>query len=473
MNAPVESRSAAVPAFAPVLIYPSVELAWSLESDAYPKTDFHSIQFRGPIDVPAFVEAFDETVPTYPVAHCRLEERRVGIHRRLFWAPIGRRNSLIVDDCRGRVTAPVDGVAFAAEYFREKTCRRIDLFRDPPVRFYLLRLADEVTLFSTVHQHIAMDAASAYGFFRDLLARYHEKVKGERPAWAAASSTNTAGNAPVAVRSQPILAYLRELVRNLRRGGRGGVSMIATSGPRDVLGRNMNRGVFDAETLRGIKNYCRRHDATMVDALLAVILRTIGAWDREHGLEQEWIHAALAVNVRNRFAALKEQSFGMSGLGLFYRRPEEARLDDLVGRLRDERARLLDLGVDVSMIRMLAAVFQVLGVLPPRARAAIIRSVVTFPTTFVLSNVGIMWPEVRDGKLTGRSAFTRAGDFELDDIHACPSLTPDVGMGIVTRTMGDRLYINYNTDRSRFRPEEADALTARITDAIRALGRSA
>ena len=473
MSATIEHRGAASLTFEPILVYPTVELAWAAESDEYPKTDFHSLQFRGRIDIQTFVEAFDEMIPGYRVAHCRLEERRVGLYRKLFWVPGDRPNTLIVEDCRDRVAPPVDGVAFAREYFREKTFHRIDLFRGYPVQFYLLRLADDVTLFSMAYQHISMDAAGGYGFIRDILARYHEKVSGEKPAWAQAPSTNTARNPIVAVKPQPTLAYLREFIGTLVESPRRAVSLIASAETRTVLGRNMNRAIFDGETLRGIKNHCRKHDATLVDVLLPVIFRTIGAWDREHGIAQDLIRAFLSVNTRSRIPALREQSMGMSGIRLLYRRPEEIPFDDLVGRLRDERVRQLDAGVDVAMINLLTAIFKVLGLLPVRVRAAIVRNVLAFPVTFVLSNVGIMWPEVRDGKLTGRSSFTRVGDFEVDDLHACPSLIPDVGMGIVTRTLGDRLFINYTTDRRRFHEEEADDLTSRISEAIRSVGRFA
>jgi NRPS condensation-like uncharacterized protein len=474
MNAAVVPQPPAIPATAPILIYPTVELALAVETDAYPKTDFHSIQLHGPIDIPAFVEAFDEAVFTYPVAQCRLEERRIGLSRRLYWVPTGRRNKLTVDDCRDRVKPPVDGVAFAAEYFREGSLHRIDLFREPPMRFFLLRLADDVTLFSTLHQHIAVDAAGVYGFFRDILARYHEKVKGEKPAWLEAAATNTARSAVVVIRPRSVRTAFAEYATSLIKGRRSVVSMIATAQTRPILGRNMNRGVFESETLREIKNYCKRHDATLVDALLAAIFRTIGAWDREHGQErQDRINTLLAVNARHRIAGLKDQSFGMSGIPFLVRRPEDIPFDVLVEWFRDERKRQLDVGVDVSLMKLLSTVFRAAGALPVRMRAPIIRALSGFSTTFVLSNIGIMWPEVRDGKLTGRSAFTRVGDFELDDNHACPSLTPHVAMGIVTRTLGDRLFINYTTDQARFLPEEATELTSRITRAIRALDRIA
>ena len=102
----------------PIPLHFSVEFAWAVESDTYPKTDFSSLQFRGPLDTQAFVEAFDEMLPTYPIAFCRIEERRVGLSRRLFWVPRGGQNALIVEDCRERVTQPLDPVAFIREYFR-------------------------------------------------------------------------------------------------------------------------------------------------------------------------------------------------------------------------------------------------------------------------------------------------------------------------------------------------------------------
>jgi hypothetical protein len=38
----------------------------------------------------------------------------------------------------------------------------------------------------------------------------------------------------------------------------------------------------------------------------------------------------------------------------------------------------------------------------------------------LIAPFGIMWPEVRNGKLTGDSYLTRAGDLDLTEFHALP-----------------------------------------------------
>lgn len=482
-NEPKENPSAAgrilqprgdlVPAFKPIPIHYTAELAWAVETDAYPKTDIHVMQFRGPLDQQAFLQAFDEIIPTYRVAHCHLIERRVGITRRLFWTPCGKQNTLIVKDCRGRTALPVDGPTFIMDHFREATHRRINIFEDFPFRIHLLRVADDLHFFATVYHHISVDAAVAYVFMKDIFARYHELTTGRRPPWADVASINTARNPDVPVKPQPWSAFLWENARSLIRYRASTVSMIASGPVRDLLGRNLNRALFDEDTVRGIRALLKKHGASLVDVLLAVIFQQIGSWDREHKLPQNVIRCLLGVNIRSRVPSAKNQSVALSGLHMIYERPEQIPFEELVGQIRDERIRQLEEGVDAAMFRGLATFTRVFSFLPVAWRSWLARKLLSAPVTFILSNIGIMWPEIKNAQLTGRSSFTRFGDVEIDDVFACPSFTMDVGMGVVTRTLGRRLFINYSTDRRRFSGEEAEALTSRISDAIRALDRYA
>ena len=155
------------------------------------------------------------------------------------------------------------------------------------------------------------------------------------------------------------------------------------------------------------------------------------------------------------------------------RRPEEMSLDEVVRRFRETRAYQLRVGTDVAYHKMLETISRATSMLPFSLRGPIARFSLQVPVTYILSNIGVMWPQVVDGRLTGRSAIDNAGGVVVDDVHSCPSMSPVVGIGIITRTLGENLFVNYSSDRFRFTREEAGDLTGRISDAIVDLGRMA
>ena len=94
------------------------------------------------------------------------------------------------------------------------------------------------------------------------------------------------------------------------------------------------------------------------------------------------------------------------------------------------------------------------------------------PTTFVLSNIGVMWPRVVNGRPTGESALTRAGDLEVDDVHSCPSGAPYIGLTVIARTLGGKLFVNFSFDRCHFATDEATELADRIIGGLEGMGGS-
>ena len=451
-------------------LHPAMEFALSVESDGYPKTDYSQIQFRGMLDTQAFIEAFNERIADFPIAHCVIEQRREGAIYRTYWVPKGSRpNQLIVQDCRHMMPEPPDPVEFIQEYHEQRIGRRLNLHEEHPIQFYLLRIADDVHLLSIVYHHIAVDAAMGYEFIKDILARYHEKVTGRKPSWAEALAIGSDARQTNYATAQPAWQFVREQLTELFLRSRGQVSQIASSGRRDAFGRYCFRAIFDPTGPAGMKAVAKRNDATLGDVIGASIARSIGAWDREHGLKEEKIRALLAVNVRNRLPLGASVGVALSGIMVRVQRPDRLSLDEAVRVFRDTRKDQLARGVDIAYHKMLETLSSSMRVLPVSVRGAVVRRILALPVTFILSNIGVMWPKVVDGRLTGESAVTRAGKIEIDDIHSCPSMSPDVGMGVITRTLGGRFFINYSCDRLRFQKGEARELTDRITAGLAAM----
>jgi NRPS condensation-like uncharacterized protein len=450
---------------------PAAEFALAVESDEYPKTDYSQLQFRGPLNTQAFAEAFNELIANFPIANCVIEQRREGRSFHAYWVPTGHRtNHLIVQDCRHMMPEPPDPVEFIQEFHAARTRRRLDLYTEHPIQFYLLRIADDVHLLSIVYHHIAVDAAMGYEFIKDVLARYHEKVTGKKADWAATPSIGSQLRETNYATPQPAWRFIREQLVDLFLSSRGRVSQIASNGTRDALGRFCFRAIFDPKAApAGMKAIAKRNDATLGDVIGASIARSIGAWDREHGIKEDKIRGLLAVNIRNRIAVEGAIGVALSGIMVRLTRPEGMSADEAVWVFRDTRKDQLTRGVDIAYHKMLETLSTSMRALPVGLRGTVARKVLAVPVTFILSNIGVMWPKVEAGKLTGKSAVTRVGGFEIDDIHSCPSMSPDVGMGIITRTLGERFFINYSCDRLRFEKDEARALTDRITADLAAM----
>lgn len=449
------------------------ELATAVEEDQYPKTDYSQIGFRGDLDIEKFVEAFDEVIPEWDVVHCRLEDRRIGLRHQLYWVQKGETPKLHVEDCRDRVQQPADPIEFIQEYHSEIIKRRIDLFNEPPIRFFLLRIADDRYLFSMVFHHIAVDAGTGYLHMRHMFAKYHEKVTGERPEWADGATISSSGRKVEDAKPQPLGKFLRDQVMDLFFQKKSAITKIATSSDRPVLGRRLHRTIVSDEAKRGIKSLAKRNGATFGDVLNASITRSIAAWDRERGQGGKKVRALLAVNVRNRISSVKNADMALSGLNITLAGADRMDIDDVVRHFRDERTRQLDEGVDVALFKMLEFVAKSGQNLPLNLRGPFMRKLISAPVTYILSNIGVMWPGVENGRPTGRSAFTVMGGVEIDDVHSCPSMALDVGMGVIARTLGDKLFINCTCDRWHFTKDEAKAVTDRVFEGLESLAQYA
>lgn len=453
----------------------ATEFALAVESDAYPKTDFSQLQFRGKLDTQAFVQAFNEIIPSMPIAQSVIEQRREGAHYKTYWIhQLDRPNHLHVEDCRHMVKRPLDPVAFISDYHATRSMKRLNLFEEYPIQFFLLRIADDVHLFSMVYHHVAVDAASGYAVIKDILVRYHEKVTGKAPAWSQAPSiTSAVVRSGKVAQSQPAMEFIKEQLGDLFFGSRGKVSQIASKEIRNVLGRRAYRASFgDPEFMAGAKAVAKHNEATLGDVFAATISRTIAAWDRDYGLDKDKIRALLAANIRNRMPKF-EGGVALSGLMININSPDRLDLDTVVRHFRDNRIDQMNRGVDIAYHNMLTTLAKSMRWLPLNVRGKFASGFLSIPVTFILSNMGVMWPEIKNGKPTGRSAFTRVGGFEIDDVHSSVSLSPDVGMGMMCRTLGDKFFINFCFDRLRFNRQEAVELFGRLSGGLEELSEHA
>ncbi len=450
---------------------PFTEVMFCKDSDEYPFTDFTQIQFRGDLDEEAMAQAWDEALQTVPLFSCHLHLKRRGLFELPVWKVAHEPNLLRFEDCRQIATEPFDPMAFSMKFHRERIEKRMDLFKEFPFQGFFLRIFSNRWILSIVYQHSVVDPNKAYKVLTRLLALYHEKVKGAPPKWASAIGMASLKNRGQELWKSPWhtgLTFPAQYVKSImshtgwkRTEGRIKIRPIASENLRDytmVRGRHGLRLKFDDwDFIQALLARAKDKKASFNDVLMAVSQQVITEWNQKRKAPNDWFHMVLATSLKGRAAIADSVGTGLSALSFVARGNKN--MDEGISFFRDYRRDLLKKHFDINAYEWASKWYSVIRLLPFRVRSQRFAKMLTSsPITFNLSNVGVVWPKMVDGRPSNDSAVLGAGDLEIEDIHSCPTFGPNTSLGLVVRMHNRRLYMNFVCDRFRFTDEEAQEL---------------
>jgi hypothetical protein len=448
---------------------PFSEYAMAMESDEYPKTDFSQFGFKGKIDTMALSEAYSEALEQIPMFSSHLLEERNGLFYQPYWEFDSEiPNRLNIADARHITGDTFEPMELSTRFYASRTRRRIDLTREFPFNCSLIRATDDEYIFSILYHHSAMDPSKAYRVLTTMLTRYHEKVKGKKPAWAESLGMAALKRSGSLVKPLPLTTFAKEQLTDLWfTNPPSKVATVATQEIRDfkkVKGRFSKRAVIDdPKLLKGLFARVHKNEATLNDLLFAVSRKTLTQWNQEHGVSAERFRYLLITSLQGRTELPEQAGAGLAGLIFVSAGHEGADLDSLTRYFRDVRADQLRRGVDIQFYNTTCYISRTLRLLPQKLRRKIGALIgESAPCTFYLSNLGVVWPKWVDGKPTMDSAIVKVGDFEINDVHSSASIGKNVGLGLTTRTHNRRLYLNFVGDRFRYHKEEFEELVDRF-----------
>lgn len=449
------------------------EYAMAAESENYPKTDWTQMQFRGPIDYAAFSEAYDAAMALIPVFSCRLEEKHSGLFYHPRWVYYEDvKNRLIIEDCRHLVTEPFDPMEFTTLYHSLRTRRRIDLSREFPMTCYLVRVQDDVHIFSVVYHHSAMDPFKGYLLFTKMLAGYHERIKGKVPEWTEAVGMASLAKAKEYMEPISKLSFIKEQLNDVLFKNTGGrVDNIASKeilDYREKKGRHSLRAVIDDfDLIKSLLSRASRNKVTFNDLMFACTRKAITEWNEEYNAKSDRFRFMLITSMAGRMKEKKSVGARVSGLNFISEGHGKTDIDQMMSYFGQVRSEQLRKGVDIHFNNTLQTIVGGLRVFPLETRRKIVGSLIKrIPCTFYISNLGTVWPKIVDGKQTADSIVTGAGDFIIDDITSSASIARTIGLGLHTRTHNRRFYMNFICDSFRFNKEEAKLLTDKVVKEI-------
>jgi len=450
---------------------PFSEYALAGENEHYAKTDFTQLGFEGKIDPMAFSEAFSESIADIPIFNSHLYEKRKGLFYQPYWKYNHEiTNRLNIVDCRPMVKTPFEPMEFSTDYYRMRTRRRFDLSREFPVDCSLLRVSDDAYIFSILYHHSAMDPNRGFKLLTKMLSGYHGKIKGKPPKWADSVGMAALKRGQALIKPMPALEFAKEQMMDIWITNRSSlVSNVATEGIRDykqVKGRHSIRAVIDdPKILKGIFARVKRNNATLNDLVFAVARKTLTTWNEEHGESADRFRFMLITSLKGRAQLVKTAGAGLSTLNFVAVNNGHQDLDTLIQHFSQDRQNQLNKGVDIRFYNLTCNIIKALRVLPMATRVKIAGNIgQTVPCTFYISNLGVVWPEIKDGKPTANSAVLGAGDFCINDFHSSASIARTLGLGLTIRTHNRRLYLNFVADRFRFRYHEMKTLVDRMVE---------
>ena len=442
---------------------PFSEYAMICEDDDYPKTDFTQFQFRGKIDIPALAMAYEEAILKVPVFHSHMHHGRKGIFFVPYWqGNYEQKNRLVIEDCRHLAGAPFDPMEFSTRFHEMRTRRRINLAREFPFQGYLVRFDDDGYIFSVLYHHSCLDPVKFFIVFNRMLSRYHELVKGEKPDWATYEGMKGLARSGKLINPIPLGKYAYRQIKDIYfKYPKSKVSHLASEKLLDFkkeMGRHSLRAVIDdPKLIEGIGNRVKRHHATVNDLLLACCRKVATQWNKEHDQDHERFRVMLISSLKGR----KDEKVEVGGaavaaLNYVSEGHSDKSMDELIEIFRDFRKDMLINGYDIQMNKLINKFISAYRIFPYSLRSKVAMSMVEkTPTSFYVSNVGVMWPKIKDGHPTMESVVIGAGDFVIEDIHSSASIAKFMGFGLTTRTHNKRFYMNFVSDRFRFREDEA------------------
>jgi hypothetical protein len=220
--------------------------------------------------------------------------------------------------------------------------------------------------------------------------------------------------------------------------------------------RTNHRRVLDEGGTARLREAARRLGCTVNDLLSAAGGIAVDRWARAEGRSPDAVSIWIPSNLRGRLGVHETAGNQASALIVDTRPADRKSLAALAARVRDERTRQVADGFDVANFLALVRLVRASRVLPFSVRRGVMRGMIAQPCSIMLSNMGVLWPEVDGGRLTGRSYLERAADLEVLGVDFDFSLVPSAGYGFVIHTFRERLHMNFGVFDDLLPPDEAE-----------------
>lgn len=157
--------------------------------------------------------------------------------------------------------------------------------------------------------------------------------------------------------------------------------------------------------------------ASLVDLLVAGSNMAIDRWNAPRGVPEGLIATSVSVNMRGRFQGFQRQN--NSALIFFKSFAEERRdLGAFTKKIAVNRIRQFRNQMDFKFFQDVSRMTSLMRLMPFRLRRNVTNFVANLHQfSIAVTLLGVMWPELKNGKPTTYSCLTHVGDAEISEVH--------------------------------------------------------
>jgi hypothetical protein len=394
-------------------IDPAGELFLAVESPGWPQTIAVSTIFGGPCDPEAFRDSIIQAASSRPEFTAGLATVGRAPNQKLVWRHKPEPLSVELVD---RSDEGVPGGDF------HTWLPQIDIDREPfapdvtiehPARFRITTLSDDVHVLTSWLHHALGDGSTFLLFALEFLGRYHERVEGTVPEWMALASMHSVTATAPQIELTPWQQFVRQVIASEREFPRSEVAHITgTAGePRPI---SVSLLLRDEDEINQMRDRARASGGSLTDIGVASAITSIARWNEERGVATPSQSHAVVVNLRGRVAHLDDTSpqNEIAMLDINSHPDQWSDPDRLLELVAATRTSKLEAGFDVQVSNTMRKVHRVLTRLTTRRRLAVINASWR-PHTLNISNMGLVFPEVVDGKPTGGFGLPEIGGLSI------------------------------------------------------------
>lgn len=415
------------------------------------------VELEGPYDIDALKDAVAKTADGFPeLRSCLKEVRDRGGYRLVREArpdlelPFKIRRVQDYDPSR-----PVLDTYF--DLFQEELDRTWDLFNEPPAEFHFVALKDDLFVGGIIIHHAAADGATASEVGKQVFLAYCENLFGERPpASDITPAVSTSDKRKARKRKRTWRDFIYQAKHSLIPLTHRHVLPAGSGSPRDQGQHQVKRVLTEEESAEIMKGSLKKR-VSLIDLLVVCVNRAIDQWNADRNIPRGSLTTSMTVNMRGRFGGLDTPN--SSGLLYFVSRPEERKDPATFARtISMARIKQFRKHMDGHFYENVTRMNTFLRLLPFRLKQPMVhRLMQAHQLSVAVTLMGVIWPEIKQGRPTGESSLASFHDLTVREIHGLGyKLLSNTHVLLIVHTFRKRLNLVLAASACHFSRKEAD-----------------
>jgi NRPS condensation-like uncharacterized protein len=426
-----------------ILMDPISEAHMYFKHPNYSETSYVVLTLKGNFDNEVFKQAYKDFMLKYPIFRSILVEKKIGLFYHLYRNPKDKFPEVQEVDLRNSTLPNREKVL---NYFSEMVMHNFDLFREVALHAYICDLGNNYTALVFMSHHILVDGHGVATFLMDFFLIYYEKLfKKKLPLDGVLGLFSSRRTSIEPKRSGfsllKTLFSSRSLGLVIKLFALNRAKHFKLKYPKSKE-RHMKRVVFQKDVQEKLRKVAKSKGASLNDLLVALLFKSLDSMFFVKKKDKKLFTISAPVNLFGKLEEDKRRANNITSIVYGSYGSHRKNIDSLLKLVRETTNRQINSKIDIIQYNYLRLLVKFTQLFPYRLRFKLFKNVFQQASTSMLSNLGILWPELKNGRPTGRSLVSKISkDLELVDLDFNYPGIPRLGHGLASYTYQEKLFI--------------------------------